>query len=363
MKFLLLLSVFLLPVVGLAATSQQAVESYAKKAYEDYSLAVERARALNTAIELFLAMPSQDSLENAKRTWIEARVVYSPTEVYRFYNGPIDHEESGPEGLINAWPLDEVYIDYVLGKPNSGIINDLSNYPQITKELLISLNEKDGEKNISTGYHAIEFLLWGQDLNSNGPGRRPVSDYIIGQGRNAQRRADYLRAASEILVDHLITVRDAWESNATYATGFVRAENTKESLKNIFMGAFRLSGEELSHERMFVAYDTQQQEDEHSCFSDTTHLDILYNFLGIERVLSAVDGPVALVREKDAAQADVLMEMLAKTKIAVSAIPAPFDRAIYSDEGRARILAAVTDLEDLAVEIKKSAAVLGITLE
>ena len=50
-------------------------------------------------------------------------MVYSPTEVFRFYGGPID-DDNGPEGLLNAWPLDEVFIDYVLGNPDAGIIND-----------------------------------------------------------------------------------------------------------------------------------------------------------------------------------------------------------------------------------------------
>ena len=79
----------------------------------------------------------------------------------------------GPEGLINAWPLDEAYIDYVEGDPAAGVVNDPDTYPTIDAELLTSLNEQGGEANISTGWHAIEFLLWGQDLSTDGPGDAP----------------------------------------------------------------------------------------------------------------------------------------------------------------------------------------------
>jgi putative iron-regulated protein len=51
----------------------------------------------------------------------------------------------------------------------------------ITPSLLAeTLHEADGvEANVATGYHAIEFLLWGQDLNGHGvgAGNRPWTDY------------------------------------------------------------------------------------------------------------------------------------------------------------------------------------------
>ena len=72
-----------------------------------------------------------------------------------------------------------------------------------------TLHEADGvESNVATGYHAIEFLLWGQDLNGHGDGagNRPASDFATGAactGGNCDRRGAYLRAATELLVSHL----------------------------------------------------------------------------------------------------------------------------------------------------------------
>ena len=104
--------------------------------------------------------PTAATLEAAKRAWLNARDDYGPTEAYRFYGGPIDNDDDGPEGQLNAWPMDEGYVDYVEARRTAGSINMVAEYPQITTELLIELNEAGGETNVSTGWHAIEFLLW-----------------------------------------------------------------------------------------------------------------------------------------------------------------------------------------------------------
>ena len=70
------------------------------------------------------------------------------------------------------------------------IINVTGEYPTINAELIISLNEEGGEENVTTGWHAIEFLLWGQDLNDDGLGDRPVTDYATAD--NADRGGQYL---------------------------------------------------------------------------------------------------------------------------------------------------------------------------
>jgi len=349
------LLLLLLPLLSFASTPRDAVNRYAQGVYEDYTAAKQTGEELRRQIGLFTLAPSPESHAAAKQAWLAARAAYSPTEVYRFYQGPIDGED-GPEGLLNAWPLDEAYIDFVEGNLNAGIINDSVRYPEITKELLLSLNEKDGETNISTGYHAIEFLLWGQDFSSEGPGNRDYRDFIPAFRANADRRAAYLNAAADLLVDHLSFLQAAWAPGAdNYRATFTN----DDSLKSIFLGAYRLAGEELSHERMYVAYDTGAQEDEHSCFSDNTHNDIRDNFLGIKKVLS--EGPLALVAAANSSAAARVEAALMDAEKAIHAIPAPFDQAISKD--REKILAAVTALEDLAAATKDAAAALGITLD
>ena len=166
--------------------------NYATLAWYLYSDAVKETVRFNMAVYQFRKKPSEETFEALKNSWIEARKVYGRTEVYRFSDGPIDQLEV--EVLINAWPIDESYIDYTADNPDSGIINNPTDFPEINSRLLRQLNEKDGETNISTGWHAIEFLLWGQDFYEDGPGQRSWTDFT--EAPNADRRMQYLVAAT-----------------------------------------------------------------------------------------------------------------------------------------------------------------------
>ena len=356
---------------GESVTKQEVIETYASGAHALYSESLASAQEMDQAILVFLADPNPSTLEAAKRSWLRARDDYGPTEAFRFYSGPID-DDDGPEGLINAWPLDEGYIDYVEGAPGSGIINMVSEYPTINADLLVSLNEEGGEENVSTGWHAIEFLLWGQDLNATGPGSRPVSDYTTAP--QAERRATYLATASELLVSHLQGLVDEWAPNvaSNYRASFVAADEDT-ALNRIITGIGELSRGELAGERMTVAYQERSQEDEHSCFSDNTIADIVGNAAGIRMVLDgdygSVNGPgvIDLVEATDADLADQLRNQVAQSLYLASRIPAPFDQhltstAADSGVGRSSILRTIEALEDQTDTIVSAASAIGITI-
>ena len=297
---------------------------------------------------------------------------YGQTEVYRFYDGPIDNPEDGPEGALNAWPMDEVYVDYVEDDPMAGIINQAAMFPTLSKEVIADQNEEGGETNISTGYHAVEFLLWGQDLYAASAGMRPPTDYVTGPNgtaANQARRGQYLRAVSELLIDDLTTVQEAWAPSASnYRAEFVQVAAT-EALRRMLQGMGSLSGAELSRERMSVAVDNEDQEDEHSCFSDNTDQDIRANALAIQNVYlgrygSNLDGPGLdeLVRARDAALDTKLQSQLQASLDAIAEIPYPFDQALASETGRAQIMEAVTALQTQTNTIGEVATLLGITI-
>ena len=268
------------------------VKTYSEIVHASYEDSLTTAKEMQTAINSFVEQPSQKSFALAKDAWLKARAPYGQTEVYRFYGGPID-DEDGPEGQLNAWPLDEAYIDYVEGDSNSGIINDLS--LTLTKESLMDANEKGGEANVSTGYHAIEFLLWGQDLSANGPGYRPIWDFTT--AKNHERRTQYLQTVTEILIADLEHLVAEWAPNSpdNYRTKF-EAQNPKAAVQQILSSMGILSKGELAGERMRVALVNHDQEDEHSCFSDNTHVDIQENARGIQNVYlgqyTRVDGSI-----------------------------------------------------------------------
>ena len=351
---------------------QDAVATYAAGVHSAYASSLYSAEAMDAAIDAFLASPSEETLEAARQAWLVARVDYGPTEVFRFYGGPIDDEETGTEGLINAWPLDEAYIDYVEGDPDAGIVNDPSGHPEITADLIVELNEVGGEANVSTGWHAIEFLLWGQDLNEDGPGDRPASDYTT--AANADRRAQYLRVASDQLVAHLDELVDAWAPGRSNYRASFEALDADEALRLAFTGIGEMSRGELAGERMTVAYEARSQEDEHSCFSDNTTVDIIGNAVGVEMVLlgsypGGVSGPGLLdvIASEDAALAHQLRGEVSTSVNNARLIPAPFDQHLRdgvsdNDPGRTQVLRTIEALETQTDTIVAAAEKLGITI-
>lgn len=258
------------------------LNNYSKLVITSYQSTLVELEKLNQVINQFTENPTEQNLEAAKKIWIDARREYSKTEAFRFYGGPIDAPEVGPEGLINAWPLDEAYIDYVKGNMQTGIINDVKKYPKINKEVLQSLNEKDGEANIATGFHAIEFLLWGQDFDSLKPGNRPVSDFI--NAPNANRRRDYLKLVTTMLLQDMQSVLELWKEDKYLH--ILKAEKGNLPIQKIMLGLTTLSYDEMSGERMTVAFEKKDQENEQDCFSDNSINDLIANQEGIINVFS-----------------------------------------------------------------------------
>ena len=354
-----------------------AIETYADIVYASYDDSYNTAVTLKTQIDAFVAAPTAEKLAAAKTAWLVARTPYGQTEAYRFYNGPIDNEDAtngplGKEGLINAWPIDESFIDYTVdGGESVNLINNQEEYPTITKALLEELNESFGETSIFTGYHAIEFLLWGQDLNEDGPGNRPYTDYLTegGTHENAARRGQYLKVVTELLVDNLKEVRDAWKEGSTYRTKFVETTETPVTVGFIFKALGELSKGELAGERMTVAVDEHDQENEHSCFSDNTVNDIKANFRGLKNVYYGsyirVDGTTVdgdsfkdIAEDADATKAKKLEDAFADAEAKINLIKAPFDQSIK--EGSADndaiwdAIDALTELSDLSADVAQS---------
>ena len=350
---------------------QAVIDNYAAGAFASYAKSLSTARELDVAVDSFLSSPSQVRLDAAKHAWLRARDDYGVTEIYRFYEGPIDNEENGPEGLINAWPLDESYIDYVDGDASAGIVNRPGEFPVIDADLLVSLNEEGGEENISTGWHAIEFLLWGQDLNADGPGYRPVEDYTVNE--NADRRRAYLSVASDLLLTHLQDMVDAWAPGTNNYRSQFASKDTDEALTDIITGIGEMSRGELAGERMTVAYEERSQEDEHSCFADNTNADIIANALGVQRVYFGdygdVSGPgvMDLVASEDEELAETLGSEIKRSVALAKAIPNPFDSVLAqdladSDARRRAVLDTIVALEDQTDTIVAAAEAVGITI-
>lgn len=350
------------------------VANYATIVHASYEDSYNEAVKLQAAVDAFVANPSDATLTAAKEAWLAAREPYGQTEAYRFYGGPID-DADGPEGLINSWPMDEAYVDYVEGAPESGIINDPTTYPEITQEVILGLNQSDSEESVTTGYHAVEFLLWGQDLSAEGPGQRPFTDFVAGgTAANQERRAAYLKEVTALLVEHLGQVRDEWAPDVAgnYRATFI-ALPADEAIQHMMTGIGVLSKSELAGERIFTAYDNQDQEDEHSCFSDNTHRDIYNNALGVQNVYlgqyKRVDGSTIsgaslkdLVATANSGVSEELATLLADSLAKADAILVPFDQAIVLADARPGVLETVNGLQDSGDKIAEAASALQIQI-
>ncbi len=275
--------------------------TYADMALAGYTDAVGAARVLQLAIDAFLAAPGDATQQAAKASWIAARVPYMQTEGFRFGNPEIDDLE----GLVNAWPLDEGLIDYVddaygdssdsnpfyrldvIASQQLRIGNDVVDAGAIDTQLLQSLQNVGGnEANVAIGYHAIEFLLWGQDLNGTGPGAgaRPASDYDLKSCShgNCNRRAAYLRAATALLIEDLGRMAAVWGADGGARKRLLA--DPQAGIGAMLTGLGSLSYGELAGERTKLGLMLHDPEEEHDCFSDNTHNSHFFDELGMSNI-------------------------------------------------------------------------------
>lgn len=315
---------------------------YPEVVHAAYVDSVGGAEHLLAAIQEFCAQPTESGLNACRAAWIKARCPYGITEAFRFYGGPID-DEKGPEGLLNAWPVDEAWLES--SSDLSGIIQDERSYPEITLELLQAANQKDGEKNVASGWHALEFLLWGRDENPLGPGNRPLTDFTT--ERFAKRRLEALNVLSQSLVHQLSYLADAWEkteNGENYRAAYSQS-TAGENVRRMLTGLIYLSGQEMAGERLTVALETRDQEDEQSCFSDTTTQDLQHNLVGLRMVWDGfyessfiaendVSGPGLKVVSTalDPALTEAVDAAFLRCESLITALPQPFDQAMQAPD-------------------------------
>jgi len=372
--------------------------TYADIALAGYEDSLETARSLQSAVNALVTQPSKETLAAARQAWLSARVPYQQTEAFRFGNPIVDEWE----GRVNAWPLDEGLIDYVdasygtesdanvfytinvIANDKISVGGETIDTSRITPELIRSLHEVGGvEANVATGYHAVEFLLWGQDLNGTGPGAgdRPHTDFDTANctGDRCDRRAQYLTAATDLLVSDLEEMISNWQEGGAARNALTQGDSTV-GLSALLTGLGSLSYGELAGERMKLGLLLNDPEEEHDCFSDNTYNSHFYDVQGIRNVYfgryeridgKAVEGPslATLVREKDPALADEMEAKLNTTYEAAKALKArgetveAYDQMIGEGnaEGNAAVQAVIDGLVDQTRSLERVIAALGVS--
>jgi putative iron-regulated protein len=374
------------------------VKTYADIAEAGYTDSLDAARTLKTAVDQLVKEPTDANLKAAREAWRAARIPYMQTEAFRFGNSIVDDWE----GKVNSWPLDEGLIDYVSSQYGSEspendlyVANVIANTSikiageevdtsKITKELLSDkLQEAGGvESNVATGYHAVEFLLWGQDLNGTGPGagNRPATDFDTKNctGGHCERRAQYLETVTDLLVDDLAWMAAQWGPDGA-ARKAVMADGGQAGVAAIFKGLGSLSYGEMAGERMKLGLLIHDPEEEHDCFSDNTHASHYYDAKGMQNVYlgtykrtdgSEVKGPSPsdLVRAKstegDTRTLAAIDETMKRMDAIVQRAAAgeAYDQMIGEDnpEGNAAVAAAITALVAQAKEFERDIVALDL---
>ncbi len=382
---------------GAAAPEPQAVvRHYADMALAKYEDSLATAKALDAAVDALIAKPSQETLDAARSAWKASRIPYQQSEVYRFGNPVVD----AWEGRVNAWPLDEGLIDYVdpaygtesdsnpyyvadvIANPSATINGETLDMSSLTPETISGLQEAgEVEANVATGYHAIEFLLWGQDLNGTGPGagNRPYTDYDTANCThgNCDRRAAYLKAATKLLVADLEEMVADWQPGG--AAESVVVADPKVGLRAALTGMGSLSYGELAGERMKLGLILHDPEEEHDCFSDNTHASHLNDAIGIASAYTGrytrVDGTEMtgpsisdLVAAKDPALDTEMRGKLDVTLAAMNAMAAraeggeAYDQMIGegNEAGNAAVQAAIDGLIDQTRSIERVVAAVDL---
>lgn len=390
-------AVFVLPAK--AQTDAKAViKTYSDIALAKYEDSLITAEALDKAVDALLAKPSAETLNAAREAWKASRVPYQQTEVYRFGNAIVDDWE----GKVNSWPLDEGLIDYVaksygtesdanalytanvIANKSIEINGKKVDATNLTPEFLSgTLQEAGGiEANVATGYHAIEFLLWGQDLNGTGPGagERPYTDYDRANctGGNCDRRAQYLKSASDLLVSDLKDMVDDWKAGGAARKNLVDGE-PNAAISTIFTGMGSLSYGELAGERMKLGLLLHDPEEEHDCFSDNTYNSHLYDATGIRAAYhgsytrldgTVVEGPSVADMVK-AADPAIDKELSAKLDVTIAKMEAIKARALAGEaydqqiaegnaDGNATVQAAIDALVDQTKSIERAVGTLKL---
>lgn len=385
------------PAIGAEKVDAAAVtKTYADIAEAIFTDSLSTAQALKASVHALVDHPSEATLAAAKAAWVSARAPYQQSEAYRFGNAIVDDWE----GKVNAWPLDEGLIDYVDGSYGdssdentlytvnvvanktltvSGKKVDASNItPAFLAETLHEAEEV--EANVATGYHAIEFLLWGQDLNGTGAGagNRPYTDFDPKNctGGNCDRRIAYLQAAVDLLIADLTEMQANWQ-----AGGEARTSVTSDPAKGIvamLTGMGSLSYGELAGERMKLGLLLKDPEEEHDCFSDNTHNSHYFDQIGIRNVYTGhykrPDGSIVsgvsladLVKAKDtglnselSAKLDATVQAMAVMKARAESIEA-YDQMIgeNNEAGNAVVQAAIDGLIAQTRVIERVVTTLG----
>lgn len=266
-------------------------------AYTSLSRASQSAQVMDSKLASFMYHPNPMSQEEITQSWRQAYDDFLYTLIFSYL--PIqDPPDWHTQGIsyddlliqLDSWPIEGGYIDYIPGYPFSGIVNDLA--LDIDEKNLRSQHGFTDPTNASLGYHAIEFMFWGQEGNRSAhdffPQENtapvPINDTegnshnydeqdITADGtavhtpQNHNRRRQYTKLLSEILQKDLHRVQRRWEPSNGYYSQLLLQSNPENTLQAAFIAGQRFISEELLQKRFQLIsseFSNSSQQDMHA---------------------------------------------------------------------------------------------------
>jgi putative iron-regulated protein len=322
------------------------IEAYADMAQARYAEAAAAAKLLRKACDTLLKAPSEINMSTARTAWIAARKPYMQGEAFRFYDGPIEKLE----GAVNEAPITPSVIDDWISRSKA----------PITVKALAKANQKSAEHDVTTGYHAIEYLLWGAD------GKRPYTEYSKGTVENDRRRAMLLATTSKLQSD-LGQLSSQWSkaNRKSYRAKFLKLPE-REALGRMVNGMAILAGKELPRDRIETPLAGKDPHDEQSDFSNTTTADFVSGVEGLAMLWRGdgkFRGLAGLVKSRKAEVATQVDAALADLEAKSKALPNPWDVVFAKDATSPERKSAddfSSSLKALAEGLKSAGNALGV---
>lgn len=311
----------------------------------------------------FTQIPTFLKFNDFKGKWITARHHFQILQLYKRMQGGIANPMDYVEGEVETPLMDPSYIDYVTGDP-VGIITDPTNYPNIQGTTVAAWHETAGS-NKTLGFQVVEFLLWGEDTNPNGPGARTSVDYDVGDPIGDRRRA-FLSFAMFFL--DLEVNKNFYTAN--FEEAVLRADN-ESFLTFVLNGVIMYIEDDVVARALNKTFISQDPNDELNVFSDNSLNEIGKMLEALDLVLIGRDyfsehnnmfllDFIRFIAPETAASIETSLTAAHET---IASINGSFDNAINNPSERPKIQQAMGHLNSVASDLRSFGVNYGLTLQ
>jgi putative iron-regulated protein len=283
----------------LSASAKEIALDYVGQIGADLNQAGIEIEKLQSSIHTLIDDTSDESLNSSKQAWLNTHSTYELTTLHRYFATQLLDEQNSLALMqlqyqINHWPIIPGYIDYVDGYPDSGIVHDIN--VNLDSD---SLREQHGSfdvSEVSLGFHVIEFLLWGYDIDSVA---RPAADfyavlelspeemvqgYSLEQLSNNRRRL-FLTVVVDTLVEDFQTLQSLWLTETPSIRQHIESISATELVVILADSMSAMLTEELLLRSLYPMLNGDFVESIQSPYSRSTQNAVSSQLSGLERLL------------------------------------------------------------------------------